>query len=157
MTSLLFATIAVQDFTIGIDGNTENFAARGPIFSFSDGVFMMYPITFCAIMVVILAGWTALRMKAQDPGLGALTRGAIDGVLFWGGYASVLGVLGTVVGISIAAQSVEAVGEVHTTLVWGGIKVSLMTTIFGLLVLLGSSLFWFGLRQWHRRTVLNGG
>ena len=48
---------------------------------------MMLPITFCAIMVVTLAGWTALRTKAQDPGLGALARDVIDGALFWGGYA----------------------------------------------------------------------
>ena len=125
--------------------------------SISDGGFMMLPITFCAIVVVALAGWTALRTKAQDPGLGALARDVIDGALFWGGYAWVLGVLGTVVGISIAAQAVEAVGGGHATLVWGGIKVSLITTIYGLLVLLGSSLFWFELRQWHTRTVLNGG
>ena len=55
--------------------------------SISDGGFMMLPITFCAIVVVALAGWTALRMKAQDPGLGALARDVIDGALFWGGYA----------------------------------------------------------------------
>lgn len=55
--------------------------------SISDGGFMMLPITFCAIVVVALAGWTALRTKAQDPGLGALARDVIDGALFWGGYA----------------------------------------------------------------------
>jgi|TARA_B100000809_G_scaffold245177_3_gene271861 hypothetical protein len=68
--------------------------------SISDGGFMMLPITFCAIMVV---AWTALRMKAQDPGLGTLARDVIDGALFWGGYTSVLGVLSTVVGTSIVA------------------------------------------------------
>ena len=47
----------------------------------------MLPITFCAIVVVALAGGTALRPKAQDPGLGALVRDVIDGALFWGGYA----------------------------------------------------------------------
>ena len=158
MTSLFLGTNAVQEtFSITVDGNTETFVATGPIFSFSDGGFMMYPISFCAIMVLVLAGRTALRMNAEEPALGALARGAIDGVLFWGGYALVLGVLGTVVGVAIAAQAVEAVGEVHTTLVWGGIKVSLITTIYGLLVLLGGALLWFGLRHWHRRTVLSTG
>ena len=152
MTSLLFATAALQE-TFSVNG--ETFAAQGPIFSFSDGGFMMYPITFCAIMVLALSGQTMWRMKAADPGLSILARANIDGVLFWGGYASILGVLGTVVGIAISAQAVEAVGEVHTTLVWGGIKVSLITTMYGLLVLLGGGLLWFGLRYWHRRTVLS--
>ena len=44
---------------------------------------MMLPITFCTVMVVTLVGWTALRMKAQDPGLGALARDVIDGALFF--------------------------------------------------------------------------
>ena len=153
MTSLLFATTAVQD-TVSI--NSEIFIYNSSIFSFSDGGFMMYPISFCAIMVLVLAGRTALRMKAEDLGPGVIMRGAIDGVLFWGGYALVLGVLGTVVGIAIAAQAVEVVGRVETTLVWGGIKVSLITTIYGLLVLLGGALLWFGLRHWHRRTILSG-
>ena len=156
MTSLLLVATAVQEtFTISVDGNTETFVATGPIFSFSDGGFMMYPISFCAIMVLILAGRTALRMKVEEPELGALARGAIDGVLFWGAYALVLGVLGTVVGIAIAAQGVEVVGRVETTLVWAGIKVSLITTMYGLLVLLGGGLLWFALRHWHRRTVLS--
>ena len=157
MTFLFLVTTAVQEtFTISIDGNTETFVATGPVFSFSDGGFMMYPISFCAIMVLVLAGRTALRMKAEDLAPGAIMRGAIDGVLFWGGYALVLGILGTVVGIAIAAQAVEVVGRVETTLVWGGIKVSLITTIYGLLVLLGGALLWFGLRHWHRRTILSG-
>ena len=157
MTSLLLLTTAVQDtisITIGV--NSEHFPYNSSIFSFSDGGFMMYPISFCAIMVLILTVRTAWRMNADEPGLGALARGTIDGVLFWGGYAVVLGVLGTVVGISIAAEAVEVVGRVETTLVWGGIKVSLITTIYGLLVLLGAGLLWFGLRHWHRSTVLGG-
>ena len=153
MTSLLLMTTAVQD-TVSI--GSEIFAYNSSIFSFSDGGFMMYPISFCAIMVLILTVRTAWRMNADEPGRGALARGAIDGVLFWGGYAVVLGVLGTVVGISIAAEAVEVVGRVETTLVWGGIKVSLITTIYGLLVLLGAGLLWFGLRHWHRNTVLGG-
>ena len=155
MTSLLLEMTAVQDtFAIG----DEVFVATGS--SIPDtllaGGFMMYPISFCAIMVLILTVRTAWSMNADEPGRGALARGTIDGVLFWGGYAGVLGVLGTVVGISIAAQAVEVVGRVETTLVWGGIKVSLITTIYGLLVLLGAGLLWFGLRHWHRSTVLGG-
>ena len=118
---------------------------------FSDGGFMMYPITLCAIAVVALAGRGAWRMRAGSTEPMAAVRAGIDGVLFWGVYASVLGVLGTVVGITLAAQAVEAAGEVHVALVSGGIKVALVTTIYGSLILLASALLWFGLRQWHHR------
>ena len=48
--------------------------------------------------------------------------------------APLLGFLGTVIGMIIAFQSIEAAGEVEATLVAGGIKVALLTTAFGLAI-----------------------
>ena len=48
--------------------------------------------------------------------------------------APLLGFLGTVVGMILAFQAIEAAGEVEATLVAGGIKVALLTTAFGLLI-----------------------
>jgi len=45
-----------------------------------------------------------------------------------------LGFLGTVVGMILALQAIEAAGEVEATLVAGGIKVALLTTAFGLVI-----------------------
>jgi len=46
--------------------------------------------------------------------------------------APLLGFLGTVIGMILAFQSIEAAGEVEATLVASGIKVSLLTTALGL-------------------------
>jgi biopolymer transport protein ExbB len=48
--------------------------------------------------------------------------------------APLLGFLGTVVGMIIAFQAIEAAGEVEATLVAGGIKVALLTTAEGLCI-----------------------
>ena len=48
--------------------------------------------------------------------------------------APLLGFLGTVIGMIIAFQSIEAAGEVEATLVAGGIKVALLTTATGLII-----------------------
>ena len=48
--------------------------------------------------------------------------------------APLLGFLGTVIGMIIAFQSIEAAGEVEATLVAGGIKVALLTTAIGLII-----------------------
>ena len=48
--------------------------------------------------------------------------------------APLLGFLGTVIGMIIAFQSIEAAGEVEATLVAGGIKVALLTTAAGLAI-----------------------
>ncbi len=124
---------------------------------FADGGFMMWPITLCGVAILALAGRAMWRMRSTSAEPSAAVRAGIDGVLFWGVYACVLGVLGTVVGITMAAMAVEAVGEVHVRLVSGGIKVALVTTIYGFLILLLAAPTWFGLRQWQRREALEGG
>jgi biopolymer transport protein ExbB len=48
--------------------------------------------------------------------------------------APLLGFLGTVIGMILAFQSIEAAGEVEATLVAGGIKVALLTTAAGLMI-----------------------
>ena len=48
--------------------------------------------------------------------------------------APLLGFLGTVIGMILAFQSIEAAGEVEATLVAGGIKVALLTPAAGLMI-----------------------
>jgi len=55
--------------------------------------------------------------------------------------APLLGFLGTVIGMILAFQSIEAAGEVEATLVAGGIKVALLTTAAGLIIAIPVSIF----------------
>jgi biopolymer transport protein ExbB len=48
--------------------------------------------------------------------------------------APMLGFLGTVVGMVQAFDSIEAAGDISPTVVAGGMKVALLTTVFGLIV-----------------------
>ncbi len=48
--------------------------------------------------------------------------------------APMLGFLGTVIGMIIAFDKIEAAGDMQPSLVAGGIKVALLTTVFGLVV-----------------------
>ena len=58
--------------------------------------------------------------------------------------------LGTLVGFTIATQAVEAAGEVNVTLMWGGIKVSMLGSLFGVLILAFAALLWFVLQlRWR--------
>ena len=55
--------------------------------------------------------------------------------------APLFGFLGTVIGMIIAFQSIEAAGEVEATLVAAGIKVALLTTAAGLVIAIPVSVF----------------
>jgi biopolymer transport protein ExbB len=56
--------------------------------------------------------------------------------------APMLGFLGTVVGMIFAFDKIEAAGDMQPSLVAGGIKVALLTTVFGLIVALILQIFY---------------
>jgi len=111
---------------------------------------MRWPLAFSFCWVVALALWSAVKLFRPNAYADLRTKAWLDAILFWGGFAVICGVLGTLVGIIIAAQAIEAAGEVSTTLVWGGIKVALLTSVFGILILAFAALLWFVLQlRWR--------
>ena len=112
--------------------------------------FMRWPLTFSLMTVVVLGLIAMGRLFRPGAFPDRYTKTWIDAILFWGGFAVVCGVLGTLVGITIAASYIESAGEVSTPLLWSGIKVALSTTLFGVLILAFSALLWFGLQlKWR--------
>jgi biopolymer transport protein ExbB len=69
---------------------------------------------------------------------GSVQMGLLEKGLSWISLciamAPMLGFLGTVVGMIEAFDAIEAAGDISPTLVAGGIKVALLTTVFGLIV-----------------------
>jgi biopolymer transport protein ExbB len=65
--------------------------------------------------------------------MGQLEKGMIWISLFIA-LAPMLGFLGTVVGMIQAFDAIEIAGDISPSLVAGGIKVALLTTVFGLIV-----------------------
>ena len=65
--------------------------------------------------------------------MGLLEKGLVWISLFIA-LAPMLGFLGTVVGMVQAFDRIEAAGDISPTVVAGGIKVALLTTVFGLIV-----------------------
>jgi len=111
--------------------------------AFRDGGVMMWPMLVIALGIA----WTALRTWTrmhQDAASDDVRRGTLS-VLFWGGMAALLGLLGTVVGLVVAAQAIARAPEAPAGLIWSGVGVTLITLIFGLVIFLFASLAWFGL------------
>ena len=75
----------------------------------------------------------------------------IDLVKSIGLFALVFGVLGQLIGLYSAFEAIEQVGEVSQAMLAGGLKVSSITTIYGVLIYLISYLIWFGLTSWNAK------
>ncbi|HFA47920.1 MAG TPA: MotA/TolQ/ExbB proton channel family protein [Bacteroidetes bacterium] len=69
---------------------------------------------------------------------GSVQMGLLEKGLVWISLiialAPMLGFCGTVIGMINAFDKIEAVGDISPTIVAGGIKVALLTTVFGLIV-----------------------
>lgn len=77
---------------------------------------------------------------------GSVQTGLMESGLTWIGLfialAPMLGFMGTVVGMVQAFDSIQAAGDISPTLVAGGIKVALLTTLLGLIVAVILQLFY---------------
>ena len=116
------------------------------------GGYVMWVILAITILIAVLGVKSLLRtreLEHPDPVL----ETSIDAILFWGVWVVVIGLLGTFVGIYQAAGAIMAAGQVGAALVWGGIRVALTPTLFGLLVFAIAALAWMGLRSRYRRAT----
>ena len=58
-------------------------------------------------------------------------------------FAMITGILGQLIGLYDAFSAIEHAGDISPALVFGGIKVSMITTLYGIFIFLVSLLIWF--------------
>lgn len=116
------------------------------------------PIMWALLAVAGVMGAVAVnavrRLYGREAGTDAASAAAdvdVDAVLFWAVFAVITGVLGTTVGLGIAARAIERAGGVSPTLAWGAIRVALIPAISGLCILGLGLLLWLPLRARVRR------
>lgn len=73
--------------------------------------------------------------------LGRLEKG-VSWISLFIAVAPMLGFMGTVVGMISAFDNIEAAGDISPSIVAGGIKIALLTTVFGLIVAIILQLFY---------------
>lgn len=72
-------------------------------------------------------------------------RAKISYVKSIGLFALVVGILGQLIGLYDAFKAIEAAGDISPAMVYGGLKVSMITTLYGFTIYVISYLIWFGL------------
>lgn len=115
----------------------EYFYAGGPYF--------MFPSLLILIVIIILIVKGFLNLRKEDP----KTLPLISSI---GLFALIWGVFGQLLGLFQAFDYIQISGEVPATVLAGGLKVSMISTIFGVIIFLISrlgiiSLTWFKNKQ----------
>jgi len=115
---------------------------------------MRYPLFLAALFLFIQIGYAAWALRVPSVGRGDAMK--LHAVLVWGGLCALLGVLGTVVGLSVAAGAISRAAAVSPAVIWGGVKVALSTTVVGLVLLTVAVLAWLALGWARSRASAEG-
>lgn len=70
-----------------------------------------------------------------------------DAILFLGSFTFLFGIFGQAIGIFEALTAIEAAGGVSPALIAGGLRVSMITTLYGFGLILISGIIWFIFRN----------
>lgn len=68
-------------------------------------------------------------------------------------FTMIVGILGQLIGLLMAFGAIEQAGDISPQMVYGGLKISFFTTVYGILVYLLSILLWFVLDLWHHKKL----
>ena len=102
------------------------------------GVLTVLLIIMAAWIIYHLAmGFASMQIRLEDA-LRKLKYGRSIGL-----FALITGILGQLIGLYQAFSAIQRAGDISPYLVYGGIKVSMITTLYGVFIYLFSLLLWF--------------
>lgn len=66
-------------------------------------------------------------------------------------FTMIVGILGQLIGLFMAFTAIEAAQDISPAILAGGLKVSMITTLTGVVIYLISIIIWFLLDLWHQK------
>jgi hypothetical protein len=111
--------------------------------------FIRYPLLIVAIFMAVQSARAIFDLRGTTEAAAGELR--VHTILLWGVLGAAIGALGTLVGMMLAATAVERAGTVDPQLVWGGFRVTLGSSIVGLLLLGYAAIAWLVLQ--HARAL----
>ncbi len=68
-------------------------------------------------------------------------------------FTMITGILGQLIGLLMAFGAIERAGDISPQMVYGGLKISFYTTVYGIVIYLLSILLWFILDLWYHKKL----
>ncbi len=103
-------------------------------------------MSILSILLVIMIIWILFHFITHYTSKGSETASTLRKLKYGrsiGLFALVTGILGQLIGFYMAFSTIEQVGDISPAIVFGGIKVSMITTMYGIVIYLLSLILWF--------------
>lgn len=115
------------------------------------GTFFMSVLSISFTTIIALTVWNIIRISkgTYDSQKSKLNIADIKAI---GTFAIVWGIFGQAIGMFSAMQVLEASSDISPQMIYGGIKVSFITTLYGMFIFLITRLIFIILNNWSRKT-----
>lgn len=115
------------------------------------GGILMLPLVLISLVLfcIVLRALWHLHFKGGHDAVAI--QSCLDGLLFWGGFAVVVGLLGSAIGYHKVMTVIVARGILNPRALWIGTAEGMVSTIAGLLMLAAAGTAWYLLRWQHLR------
>lgn len=98
------------------------------------------------IILILMLGWSVyhfIQVVIKKEVNLSKAKEKLKHIKTIGTFALVFGILGQLIGLIQAFDAIEQMGGVSPALLMGGLKVSMIPTLYGILIFLISLLLWF--------------
>jgi len=112
---------------------------------FQGGPLFMGVLTILLFTVIVLSVYFLYLISRREYKSLDLTLKKLKFIKTTGIYALVIGILGQLIGLYSAFTYIEAAREISPVILAGGLRISMITTIYGMIIFLISYLFWAAL------------
>jgi len=110
------------------------------------GPLFMGTLTIIFICMIAVAGVNSISLFKGDMDDKATAARKLAYIKSVGLFALIIGILGQLIGLFSAFEAIESMNvDVSPSLLAGGFKVSMITTLYGMVIYAISILIWFGL------------
>ena len=117
---------------------------------YQGGVLFMSIVSLGLISAILFSIYSIIKIYVKKIDDKVSTQQSIDMIKSSGLFAAVTGILGQLIGLYSAFSAIEQMGSISPEMLMGGLKISSICTIYGLVIYALSLLTWFVLTNLNR-------
>ncbi len=106
------------------------------------GILFMSILTLCLLVVLVLTVYYGTMVFKPDTVSASLLRHRLKYIRSVGILSLVIGILGQLIGLYSAFVAIQKAGHVSLEVMAGGLKISMITPLYGILIFIFSYVIW---------------
>lgn len=126
---------------------TDLFYMGGPLY--------MGILTLLLLAILAMGSYRAIQIAQNKVEYATTFRFYLTHIKSVGLFTLVFGILAQLIGLYQAFSAIERVGDISPALLAGGLKVSMISTLYGISIFLLSYLIWLGLDYWAQSKLFH--